>query len=181
MLDNEIIKEIVAIIRAGLTAAGTPYSTATLSQKNQPTQQGAPSAPAVFLYKIGDHRYGSVGRQDTYNEYDAEFIHTETQAYETTFQVSTLVSQNPANTTAMTASDLANRVAAIMQSSSTLETLRSKGLGIYRVTDVRNPYFTDDRDRNEASPSFDFTVTHKQVIISTTHVVETAAFNFHRV
>ncbi len=39
------------------------------------------------------------------------------------------------------------------------------------MTDVRNPYFLDDRRRNEASPSFDAVFTHKQVVRSVAPIV----------
>lgn len=181
MLDNQLIAAVVAIIRAGLTAAGTPYSTAVVLQSFQPTQEGVPSLPSVFLHKIGDHRYGFLEREDIYDEDNNVFIHKETQIYETMFQITTLVTQDPANTSAVTASDLANRVAAIMQSDSTVKTLLDSDVQILRVTDIRNPYFTDDRDRNEANPSFDFTLTHKQVIITSTPVIESVEVNFDRV
>lgn len=181
MLDNQLIAAIVGIIRAGLTAAGTPYSTAVVLQSFQPTQEGVPSVPSVFLHKLSDHRYGFLGRQDIYDEAHEIFTHTETQVYESMFQITTLVTQDPANVNQMTASDLANRVAAILQSDATIATLLTSDIQILRVTDVRNPYFTDDRDRNEANPSFDFTLTHKQIIISSTPVIESVEINFDRV
>ena len=84
---------------------------------------------------------------------------------ETTFQLGVLNLQNPKTTTQYTASDVLNIVASILQSSATISQLAAVGVGIYRVTDLRNPYFTNDYDRFQASPSFDFTLTHKHVTI----------------
>ena len=64
-----------------------------------------------------------------------------------------------------------NLIASILQSSATIAAFEAQGVGIYHIGDVRNPYFTDDKDRFEASPSLDFTLTHKQVVATTTPVV----------
>ncbi len=66
-----------------------------------------------------------------------------------------------------------NECAAIIQSDSARKTLLMQGVGILRVTDVRNPYFTDDKDNFEASPSFDFVLTHRQTRMSTDPIIDT--------
>lgn len=239
MQDNAIIAILISSIVAGESAAGIPGT--PIAQAFQPTQQGVNTVPTAYLYKIGDRRYGFVGRSDswqpvqsasftgsvtgsvltvsalssgainvgdvlsgtgvpanvtvasrgtgtggtgTYNlsaslSVSSEamttatltMVHTETQQYETTFQFSALATQNPATPTQYTASDVVNLIASILQSSVTIAALQAHGVGIERITDVRNPYFLDDRDRYEASPSFDVTVTHKQVVVTTTPIV----------
>lgn len=168
MRDNDLIRLFLPIITNGLIAAG--FNGVVTKQANQPTQQGIPTAPTVFFYKIGDKRYGFLRREDT--EGVPSMIHTEVQQYETTFQISTLVLQRPETPYAYTASDLANECAAIMQSDVARQTLLTQDVGILRVTDVRNPYFLDDRDQFEANPSFDFILTHKQTRVSTNPMVE---------
>ena len=54
-----------------------------------------------------------------------------------------------------------------MQSDATRAILNASGVGILRVTDIINPYFVDDRDNFEASPSFDFVLTYQNVRVST--------------
>lgn len=98
-------------------------------------------------------------------------IHKEIQTYESTFQLSALASQNPVSP-GMTASDILNLAASILQSSVTVQFLQANDLGIERITDVRNSYFLDDRQQNEANPSFDFVIVHKQVIQTTTPVLQ---------
>ena len=98
-------------------------------------------------------------------------VHTENQKYETTFQLSVLATQFPATPTQYTASDICNLCAAILQSSVAIQAFEAQGVGIERVTDVRNPYFTDDRGQFEASPSFDYVLTHNQTITSTTPII----------
>jgi hypothetical protein len=108
-------------------------------------------------------------------------VHTEEQQYETTFQLSALATQNPATPTQYTASDICNLCAAILQSSVAIQTFEANQVGIERVTDVRNPYFDDDRQQNEASPSFDYCLTHKQIIVSTTPVIQSTTIGLYEV
>lgn len=161
MLDNQLIAIFRPIILAGLSALG--YSSVEVVGAGQPTLEGVPTGPTIFYLKTGDHRYGYLKRKTVYNPNTNVLDHIEIQHYETTFQVNALALQNPATPSAPTASDFVNMVAAIMQSDSTRVTLQQNSIGIYRITDVRNPYFVDDIDVFEASPSFDFTLTHKQI------------------
>lgn len=168
MTDNELIELFLPIINAGVASLG--YEDVIVQQNYEPTMQGINSGPTVYFYKISDHRYGFLQRTDVWNERDSAFVHTESQQYETVFQVSALVTQDPANIS-YTASDLVNDVAAIMQSDNTRNILAASQVFIERVSEVRNPYFIDDRDRYEASPSFDFTLTYHRAIISSTPIV----------
>lgn len=104
-----------------------------------------------------------------------------TQQYETTFQIMTLATQNASTPNQQTASDILNAIAYILQSDSTVEILEAQGIGILRVMDVRNAPFVDDRDRFEFGPSFDFTLTHKQVISSTVPILQSEEVNIYSV
>ena len=171
MLDNELIEIFRPIIISGLSDYG--ISNIDVVQKYQPTTEGIPSNPTVFFFKVTDHRYGWVGRDSVWNPNTEVMESTETQDYETTFQVNALVPQSPGVDSGLTASDVVNSVAAILQSESTLAVFKNNDIGILRITDVRNPYFSDDKDRWEADPSFDFVVTHKQIRTVPVPVVDT--------
>lgn len=174
MLDNELFIKVVAILNAGY--AKFPYvPNPVVQQKYQPTQEGIPSAPTVFIYKIGDNRLGSSRKNSCWNREKSAEIHTEIQVYETTFQISALVTQDPANPDAYTASDVVNFGAYIMQSAATVADLQALGIGIYRIGEIRNSYFSDDRERYEASPSMDFTLVHTQIIVTATPIAYTIA------
>ena len=125
--------------------------------------------------------YGYVERKDQWIEEDEIMRHTESQWYETVFQVDALAIQDPSNVTQLTASDIVNYVSSILQSDVALGTFKGQGVGILRITDIRNTPFVDDRDRFEYMPSFDFTLTHEQVIISESPVVLIEEFNIARV
>lgn len=179
MTDNELIQLFLPVIKDGLIAAG--FSGVDVVASSQPTQQGVNTAPTVFFYKIGDYRYGSVGRKEELKLDESEFVHREIQWYETTFQIHALSIQDVNDITKPTASDLVNTVAAILQSSKTLEIFLAADVGILKIGDIRNPYFSDDRDRFEASPSFDFVLLHQQIIESVTPVVEDVTFEVYEI
>lgn len=188
VLDNEIFKNVIDVMRAGLTAQGYPASPSldgyvAIQQNFQPTNQGANTGQTLYIHKIGDHRYGFPERTDFWDQDNETEVHTERQLYESMFQVTALAILDPSKPplTQKTASDICNVAAAIMQSDFAVDYLTLKGLNLYRVTEVRNPYFIDDKDRYEGSPSFDFTLQHEQVIISTSPVVEDVTLDIERV
>lgn len=164
MTDNELIKLFLPIIQNGLITGG--FTGVVTQQSYQPTQEGVNTPPTVYFHKVDDYRYGFPSREEKWDDINQIMVHTEVQAYETTFQVSALVIQDPNITTSYTASDLVNYVAYIMQSAATVNALLVENVNVLRVTSVRNPYFSDEMHRWEANPSFDFTLTHLQTIIS---------------
>lgn len=179
MKENDLYTNLRTIISAGLAANAAPAY--PVLQDFQPTQQGMDSAPTIYLHMIGDHRYGSVQRTDIWDSNTSTMVHTERQLLETSFQLTCYATPNVNDLTIPTANDIAELVAAVLQSDSTIASLKALGLSVLRITDVRHPYFSDDRDQNEASPNFDFTIEHEQVIISTTPIVNTFEYNFNRV
>lgn len=180
MKDNDLYVLLIATIEAAESGAGIPNVNAAAGvpvyQSYQPIQQGVATGPSAFLEIVGHKRYGSPERSNIWVPPDpptpGEMVHTETQIIETTFQISALATQDPSNIVQYTAADIVLLLSYIMQSSSTIETLRAQDVGILRVMDIRNPKFLDDRDRFEASPSFDFTVTHKLIVTSEIPVLE---------
>ena len=179
MKDNDLIRVFLPIIQNALIEQG--YTNVQVKQSNQPTLQGANTAPTVYFYKLSDKRYGFLYRKDEYDEIEEVMRHTEEQWYETSFQLQAWVRQRPITPNQYTASDLVNEVAAILQSDSTLSQLAANDIGILRIMDIRNPYYTDDRDEFEASPSFDFILTHRQTRITEIPVVDSDILNIKRV
>lgn len=179
MLDNQLFQLFLPILQTQLPLYGILGAIA--KQTNQPTMQGVNTQPTVYVYKVSDHRYGFLHRSDFWNVAQSQMIHTETQQYETRFTLSALVLQNPLTPNQYTASDVVNTCAAIMQSDSTRIILAQSNVGILRIEDVSNPYFTDDRDNYEASPSFDFILTHRQTRTTTDPVVNSFEVNINSV
>lgn len=187
-----------------ITTESSPIIT---KQSYQPTRQGANTAPTCYLNKVSDQRIGSAHWNDTWQSGDlatendlfittesgetigidgnvgtvGSMIHTETQQYLTTFQLSSLAAQDPENVDSLTASDILNYASAVLQSMNFIAYMQTQGVGIIKVKDIRNPYFIDDRNRFEANPSFDFVLSHKQVIITTTPIISSEEFQILRV
>ncbi len=169
MTDNSLIQLFLPIINAGLIADG--FLDVTVKQSNQPTMQGINTNAAVYFFKVANKRYGFLRRIDVWNTGTMKFDHFEEQYWETTFQMSALVLQSPRDTNLPTASDLINEVASIMQSDNTRAILNASKVGILRVSEISNPYFMDDRENFEASPSFDFVLTYLNTRISVSPLI----------
>jgi len=174
--DNTLIQLFLPIINAGLTADG--FDGVTVMQSNQPSMQGINTAPTIYFFKIGNKRYGFLGRYNKWNANTSQMVHTEAQYIESTWQMSALALQNPSNIDLPTASDYINEVASIMQSDATRDILNESGVGVLRVSDISNPYFLDDRDNFEAHPSFDITFVYENFRTNDSPVVSTLVPNF---
>lgn len=180
MNDKQLATLIMAQILPAMQA-DSELSGVKLARNFQSRQQGANSSPYAYFFKVGDRRYGSPARTEVYNELTGLFTHTETQQYESTYQFSAWIPQDPANVTSLTESDILNAVSGIIQSDAILAAFQAQGVGILRVTEVRNPYIVDDHDQFEAVPSFDVILTYKRARVSTTPAVVTYEANVSRV
>lgn len=152
-----------------------PDDTAPLvAQAWQPQAAGAASGPAIYMSKVLDHRHGSPKR-DTIPDPDnvARVIRRELQQYETTLQFTGIWEDG-----ALTAADILNNAAAVLQSDLGLDALRAAGIGVERVTTVRNPDFVNDYGNFEAAPSFDIVVTHLQTTLTKAPAV--TAYDFRQ-
>lgn len=197
MYDNQLIALVIKILEDGLVAfmpagistsggtgittdgpspqqivvSGPPFPAVTIVQSYQPRIEGANSEPTLYLSKIGDKRIGSPEQSQKWNVDRSQEFNTYSQQYETTFQLASWCAQNPAITNSITAGDILNAAAKVLQCMPTTALLESKDVGILRISDIRNLYIVDDREQFEATPSFDFVLTHKQVIVSATPYV----------
>ena len=167
LTDNQLIGLLATQMEAAVASGGWNL---IVEQKDQPTQQGIPTAGAVFFQKLHDHAYGSPKIRKVSN-YDPSvpgspktFTEYEDQWYETTFQISALVTQDPTNLSLPTASDVANYVKMYLASRATRSVLMQQNVGMLRVTQIRDPAFQDDRERFEYHPNFDITLTYERTI-----------------
>lgn len=157
MKDNDLIALLSSQIDAAVLSGGWTFPTI---QKDEPTQQGQPSPGAVYFQKLFDHPYGSPMLSKVSNYPVMTFTETDQQWYETHFQISSLVTQDPTDLTLPTASDVANYVKMYLASRTSRNVLMAQNVGTLRVTEVRQPAFQDDRERYEYHPSFDIVLTH---------------------
>lgn len=177
-------KEMATLFRRGLLPlmqANPDLYGVELARNFQQTQQGAEVGPAVYFVKIGDHRYGHPSRKDTLDLSGETFTHEERQVYESTYQFSAWVPQDPTDVVGLTESDILNAVSCIIQSDVLIKAFRAAGVEVLRVSEVRNPYIVDDRDQFEAVPSFDVVLVHSRKLRATVPAVVSYESNIGRV
>jgi hypothetical protein len=167
MLDNDLINLLATRLEAATAQAGWLDSTGAtygVSQKQQPTQQGVTTVPQVFFEKLFDIAFGYPEVTNAWDDVAQTLTEVETQLTETTFQISAMVIQNPADLTMPTTSDVVNFVRSFLVARQTIRLWQPQGVSILRVSQIRNPYIEDDRHRNEATTNFDIVVTHSRVL-----------------
>lgn len=164
MNDNALIQLFLPIITAQLLVDG--FTNVIVQQYDQPTQQGITRLPTVFFQKVYNHRYGWGHAYNKWNTVTHQEDLHEDQWHETHFQFFTMVVPNLLQPISYTAADLANEVASILQSQATRVTLMASNVGILRISEITNPYFQDDRDQFEATPTFDFILTSLETRVS---------------
>jgi hypothetical protein len=147
----------------------------------QPTQQGRVDGAAIYFFPISDNPYGWQGRAGQYDSGSNEVIYQETQRYETTYQVTALAPSDPNDLSLPTPKDLVSLARMIIGSQKFVSAMTAQKVGVQRPTPIRNPFFNNDRDQFEASPSFDFTVSHERSIIQQVPAVESVELNQIRV
>ncbi len=170
MRDNEIYTQIIipfltAQLALFVSDGGYDMQSPVVAQNYQPVAQGAPSQATVLVHKITDPRYGAPSRKYEWNSDESKMINTESQIINSTFQLSCLFPQTVGNVNQLTATDILQECANILQSDVALTFFKSKEIGVERITNIRTPTFVDDKNRFEFAPSFDFTLTHKRTTI----------------
>lgn len=180
MNDKGIAKLIMAQVLSRLQA--TPgLSEVGMARNFQPRQHGRDTGPCVYFFKLGEMRYGHPARRDVYDSAGGVMAHTEAQMCQAMYQFSAWIPQDPADVNALSESDVLITLSSIMQSDSTLASFRTAGVGVQRISEIRNPYMTTDSDQFEAVPNFDVTLTYYRTIVSTLPAVATYEANFNRV
>ncbi len=164
MIDADIQKAIKSILDTGLPAAG--IANAVIAQSYNPTTQGPPLAPVVLFTKIFSRRYGTQGRKYVYNPGSGDFTKTETWYVADTYQINSLMNQDPVDDSSLNAYDVVGTCAGILQTSETRQTLLAQGIGIRRITDLQTPGSLDDSDRYNMDVSFDFVLTYQNTLAS---------------
>lgn len=178
MLDNQIIDAVATKIEAALAAAGWPY---IVSQKTQPTQEGISNTPTVYIQKLFDQHYGPQSSTSTYNQTNKNFDSKENQIVITTFQITSLVTQNPEDLSIPTASDVVNFVKMYLQHRRTIAEFKLIGLNLIQSKRIMNNDFIDDKARFQLHPSFDVEIQHERSIIRTVPSVTSAQGDLYRV
>lgn len=170
MTKNELGIALRSNILAGLIKHG--LSTVQVIENYQPTQQGRVSSPVIYFHALPEYRYGWQHRKRKYDDVENKITTTETQWIESSYQIYALAPENPLNLNLPTAVDLVSAAAMVCNSETFAVAMRKAGAGVQRITQIRNPYFVNDRGQFEASPSFDITLSHKRSFTEITPVAE---------
>lgn len=165
MRDNPLFALLRAQILAGLARFDV---TAQVKQNFQPTTQGVDSGPTLYFHKIGDKRYGYPQTSEVYDADQSSFVKTTRQNYETTMQITASAPQTAADTTGLTASDLASVGADVMQDDETRAALLAAGVSVLRIANIRGLPVVDGEGQFEDVPSFDFVLKHERVSVTIT-------------
>lgn len=155
---------------------------ADMLRSYQPQQNGRITKPVVYFHFLDAHAYGWTQRKDVPAPgVDLIVSHTEMQHYEQPVQFVALVPQDPKNTSQLSAADVCAEVSAIIRSDEVRAAFRAAGVGMERITDVRNTPFVNDEGRFEFEPSFDVTLTHKRIRETTQPAVVSTELQIRRV
>lgn len=174
-------KALDTLIRAELIKGLARYGVTDMPVKQgyQPTTQGRLDK-CIYFWALPDIPEGWQYRKHKADE-GGQISTTETQIIATSYQMGALISDDPSDAGQKTAKDITVLARMVVQSQPFVIAMTKSGVGVRRPSEVRNPQFVNDQDQYEFQPSFDFTVTHKQVIIQLTDSIDSTEFNIHRV
>lgn len=162
--DNEVWALIITALSDMMIELGLPC---VVQQAYQPTQQGVPTEPTLAVNSITSTRYGFPEDTSYYDEGLDEIVQRQSYWLERTYQVEALAIQNPQTPGSPTAFDYLDAAAAILQTEKVVQYFTNNGIGILRIQPLRVIYIVDDRDQHEQVPSFDFTLSYQQILLST--------------
>lgn len=178
MTQNETLSLLLSTLSGMMAAQGYPVD---VQAAFQPTKQGTQAAPYIALHTVTARRYGHPQITEQYNPATYHFDRVETYWLEETYQITAFCISDPQNIAAPTAYTYATRAAAILQSAQARRILSANGVGFQRITEIRTPYFTDDRERNEMAPSFDLVLTRQESLTYSVPVIADAEIDINRV
>jgi len=186
--DNELYAMMINYLEAEMAIHG---NSVLVFQSYQPQLQSiekdVPTGTngQIFLFKVRDKRYGWKRIEAEYEDaqpLDQEFKMTYTQVMETTFQASCMSRQDPSDINSLTASDLLNDLAAILQMPDTITYFNDNfQVGIERVVDLPSTYIIDDKEQYEAVPNLEFVLTHKRAQVRRAPQVKSSELKVQRV
>lgn len=167
-----IRKSLIQLIDQQPSMAGTQVVT-----EYQAVSQGRTDGPTLYFFQLPTgQRYGTqeyIARPDL----TGQMVRSEGQWYRLGYQIMALNGSK----IGLPAQDLITMASMLVGSGGFRQLLRREQVGIERITEVRSPYFSNDRDRFEMSPSFDFTLSTKRTIIQQSAAITATELNFARI
>ncbi|MCQ9426681.1 hypothetical protein NRB16_24480 [Pseudomonas sp. LJDD11] len=178
MTENQLKALLRKTLLDGLLAQG--INDVPVINGYQPTGQGR-EPKGLYFFPLAEPGYGWQYRKDRYDPASGEQIHSETQLVRSTFQIAGFAEANLQDASVLTAQDITGLAAMLLVSASAITALRRGGAGVERVTAIRTLFIENDQGRNEATPSFDITLTHKRTLTQRAPSIEAFEHAFTRV
>ena len=160
--ESQIWRAIIAALRQGMDA--NCLQDVAIKQSYQPIKEGANTQDTVYLFKVASKRTGFQSRNYSYNDVDTVYGAEEKYFVTATYQLTANVVRDVSNEFELTAYDVTEKCSAIMQSVPFRKKLLESGIGILRITDVRNPYHLDDYEQFDQDSNFDFVITYENIL-----------------
>lgn len=168
MTELQIFKLIRIVLLQGF--AGQDMDNVRVKRSYASTKSSAPDAPAVIMHRIDSLRVGWSSR--TFSLTETEARQTTSQNHAITFQFNALVPVEEEETDdTLTAGDLLDTAALILQSRAMLDACKAAGIGIERISAIRSNYVQNENDNWEQEPSFDLVIDVKKELITSVNVV----------
>lgn len=172
MTEHDIIKLFKGYLETKMTEYGYPVS---VKQSFQPKKVGANSANTLYFFHINSKRVGHPQRSASWDELTSTMGYTDKIRVESTFQISGLINYDSSST--YTPADFMFMAAHILQTLEFKNHIAASGAAILKIGEIRNPYFENDKDRFQASPSFDFVIAYDKTLSRDGNVITTYEFD----
>jgi hypothetical protein len=179
MIEADVWRSIIAVLRTGLDNQN--LNDVTIHQAYQPIKQGPDSSRSIYLHKITSQRVGHQGRKYNFNPGDDDFDEVEKYWLSVTIQLMPLVSQDITDENSITAFDVIDLCAAILQTRQARKTLLDSGISIEKIGQITVGFSIDDKDQFDLDPSFDFILLYEQTLSSKAPKVNTFDADIKRV
>jgi hypothetical protein len=181
MIDADVQIAIKSVLDTRLPAVGLPGI--DVIQSYSPTTAGAPLAPTVSFTKLFARRYGFQGAKYALNTPGPTATMDKVEPYYlwATYQLSGFMNQDPTDPASLTAYDVLDTCAAVLQSEEGRAIFKAAGIGVARITDIRAPHSFGDDNRFQTDVSFDFSLSYLNELASVVPGAASAAGNIERV
>jgi len=179
MIEADVWRALIAVLRTGLDNQG--FNDVTIHQAYQPIKQGPDTLRSVYLHKITSQRVGHQGKKHDFNSGNDNFDVIEKYWLAVTFQLMSLVSQDITDENSITAYDVTDLCAAILQTEATRKALLNDNISIERIGQILVSFSVDDKDEFDLDPTFDFVLLYEQILTSTVPKIDTFEADIKRI
>lgn len=179
MIEADVWRALITVLRTGLDSQS--LNDVTIHQSYQPIKQGPDTARSIYIHKITSQRVGHQGRKCNFNLGNDNFDEVEKYWLAVTIQLMPLVTQDITNENSLTAYDVVDLCAAILQTRATRKALLDAGISIQKIGQMPVGFSIDDKDQFDLDPTFDFVLLYEQTLSSTVPKVDTFEVDIKRV